>query len=208
MRKALFIILMVGVGTRVEADVLCKKVDGIVVVRSQCQAKEVPLDPGALGLRGPPGPKGDPGIQGPIGLQGPKGDKGDPGPQGPPGPGLSGQILSTGVDVSPSSSATVFTTPATGTFILTQFCTPVVTLGVNGNTLQTFAASLQGRTFGRIPGIPLALGDTGSVPIPSSSCTTYAPGIALPPNEELTCSQPPGSPLKGRCVITGILSNP
>ncbi len=198
-RQILLAVLMVGLCSRADADVLCKNPGGALLVRTQCKGNETQLDPVTLGLQG---------IPGPMGVQGPKGDKGDPGPQGPPGPGLAGQIMSAGADVPQGSSSKVFTTPATGTFILTQFCTPVVTVGSHGNTLQTFAASLHGSTFGEIPGIPNALGDTGTVPIPSSSCATYAPGIALPPNEDLTCTQPNGSPLAGRCVITGILNNP
>jgi collagen triple helix repeat protein len=51
-------------------------------VREECKKNETQVDPAAVGLQGPPGPKGDPGPQGPPG---PKGDKGNPGQ-----PGVSG----------------------------------------------------------------------------------------------------------------------
>jgi hypothetical protein len=68
------------------ASVFCRKKSGIVAVRDACKKKETPLDATTLGLVGPKGDKGDPGIQGDLG---PKGDKGDPGIQGDPGPTLS-----------------------------------------------------------------------------------------------------------------------
>jgi hypothetical protein len=164
-------------------------------VRTQCKGNETQLDPVTLGLQG---------IPGPMGVQGPKGDKGDPGPQGPPGPGLAGQIVSAGADVL-SSPIKVFTTPATGTFILTQFCAPA-TYFFLGTGSQTFVISLRGSTFGSIPGLTASQIASTSNAAPSPSCVTYVPGIALPPNEDLICSNA-GSP-PGRCVITGTLSNP
>src|SRR5262249_12731058 len=47
--------------------ILCKTKYGVVVVRDMCKKKETPLDPAALGLRGP---QGDTGPQGPQGLPG------------------------------------------------------------------------------------------------------------------------------------------
>ena len=76
-RRTLLALLMVGFCVRAQADVLCKKPNGALSVRTQCKGKEVQLDPAALGLQGPAGP---------LGLQGPKGDKGDVGLQGPAGP--------------------------------------------------------------------------------------------------------------------------
>jgi hypothetical protein len=54
-----------------DAEVLCKKRNGVVVVREVCKRKEPQLDPDALGLRGPQGEKGDTGSQGPPGIAGP-----------------------------------------------------------------------------------------------------------------------------------------
>jgi len=141
-------------------------------------------------------------------VQGPKGDKGNPGPQGPLGPGLAGQIMSAGADVL-SSPIKVFTTPALGTFILMQFCTSVV-IEIGGSPpFVAYIASLHGSTFGEIPGMRSNVAPSGYIPGPPapSSYTTYVPGIALPPNEDLICSKAVTS-RRGRCVITGILSNP
>ncbi len=67
-----------------QAAVLCTSGSGsgTVRVRAACRPRQVQLDLIALGLLGPPGPKGD------TGTQGPPGPKGDAGMQGPPGPGL------------------------------------------------------------------------------------------------------------------------
>jgi len=45
----------------VRADVLCKKKSAVLTVRAACKGKETRVDPAALGLVGPPGPKGDSG---------------------------------------------------------------------------------------------------------------------------------------------------
>jgi len=57
-----FAFATVGAG---HAAVLCEKPSGAVFVRTACKKKEVPLDPGGLGLVGP---KGDPGMPGPSGV--------------------------------------------------------------------------------------------------------------------------------------------
>jgi hypothetical protein len=94
---------------------------------------------------------------------------------------LSGVIVSKSIAVPASSSAPVFTTPAAGkgVFVLTQFC-------------RSNCPELSGSTLARI-------GDNGS------GCTTYSPGIALPPGETLTCTSSgcdPGAP----CTITGVVT--
>jgi len=48
-------------------------------IRTACKPSETQLDPGALGLRGPPEPtglRGPPGPTGPTGLRGPTGPAG------------------------------------------------------------------------------------------------------------------------------------
>jgi len=161
--------------------VLCQKENGALSLREECKSNETPVDPTTLGLQGPKGDKGDPGPPGPMGSQGQKGDKGDKGDPGPPGSGLGGTIISAGV-VAYGPESLVFTTPATGSFILTQFCNFVSPPGSSSGTLR-------GSTFGEIP-----------APSGPSNCVTYTPGIALPPNESLFCT------VSTRCVITGILS--
>lgn len=62
-------LLLVGISTRAESEVLCKKANGALVLRAACKPNQTLVNPATLG------------------LQGPKGDKGDTGLQGPPGPG-------------------------------------------------------------------------------------------------------------------------
>jgi hypothetical protein len=62
----------------VDAAALCKKKNGVVVIRdATCKAKEQPVDLSAFGAIGPKGDAGAPGA---------KGDKGDQGNVGPVGP--------------------------------------------------------------------------------------------------------------------------
>jgi hypothetical protein len=83
-----------------------------------------------------------------------------------------------------TASAAVFTTPAAGFFVLTQAC------------------------FTRNPRVILS-GNTAGVIVHSSSgrrkCTVYTPGIALPHNETLTCTNTSTS-TDQTCTINGILS--
>lgn len=71
-------------GGSVDAVVLCaRQKDGTfntaVKIREACKTHETQLDPGALGLQGPPGLDGVPGVQGPQGVQGSQGVQGLPG---------------------------------------------------------------------------------------------------------------------------------
>jgi hypothetical protein len=98
---------------------------------------------------------------------------------------LSGTVMSGYVTLAATSSAMVFTTPASGFFILTQAC-PTFGMG---------QARLVGNTVGDLP-----------TPVPSvSNCVEFVPGLALPANEVLTCHNLTGSggiP----CAVTGVLS--
>ena len=90
--------------------------------------------------------------------------------------GLSGEIVSASATAS-VGTATVLTTPSTGSFILTQFCT---TAGFS---------VLSGSSFGQI---------VGSHTLSDLACTRYEPGVALPQNEVLTING-------GSVTITGVL---
>jgi len=94
---------------------------------------------------------------------------------------LSGVVVSKSIAVPVSSSAPVFTAPAAGkgVFVLTQFC-------------RSNCPELSGSTLGRI-------GDN------STGCTTYTPGIALPPGEVLTCTSS-GCDSPVPCTITGVVT--
>lgn len=108
--------------------------------------------------------------------------------------GLSGQLLSGSASaLTGGTDATILTTPANGVFVLTQICT-MGTPGAN-NENNAFVA---GGTIGRIAQV------YGSDAL--GSCTSYAPGIALPSSEELRCVQAGASPSAVTCSVTGVVS--
>ena len=85
----------------------------------------------------------------------------------------------------PSETETVMTTPATGDFILTQFCSS----DVNGG-IRLAAAGLGG------------IAHTSGV---TALCYTFTPGVSLPRNSAITCSTSSGaSPGSYFCMITGL----
>ena len=102
--------------------------------------------------------------------------------------GLSGVVTSTSTAIPANGSATLFSTPPDGEgfFVLTQVC-----------SREPFCVELNGSTFGRIP--------TGS-----DGCTTYDPGIALPPGEILTATHRPTAiscTIAPPVMITGVLTS-
>jgi len=96
---------------------------------------------------------------------------------------LSGLMISRSVAVPDLASATVFTTPATGFYILTQFCATAPGVG---------SVTLSGSTFGQV------------VVSTSDECTTYNQGITFAPGEVLTCANG-GTGATEHCMITGVL---
>ncbi|MBI3800956.1 MAG: collagen-like protein [Deltaproteobacteria bacterium] len=62
--------LLMGLCSRVNADVLCRDQNGAVFVRETCRKAETRLSVTALGLVGAPGPKGEKGERGLRGQQG------------------------------------------------------------------------------------------------------------------------------------------
>ena len=101
---------------------------------------------------------------------------------------LSGTVV-TATATAPNQGAqvTVFTTPGTGQFVLTQLC---VFRGQNEDTLS-------GGTLG---GIARSLGDN------SGLCTTYTPGLAIPQNEDLNFQDTRNDAEDSIVTITGVLS--
>jgi len=105
---AVFLVCLVGISAYAEALVLCVNPSGSVFASEQCKGGTIQLNPGAVGLRGPPGPAGPAGPQGPAGSSGPAGPTGATGPAGPVGPtgatgpagpaGSSGNVLFANVD--------------------------------------------------------------------------------------------------------------
>ena len=81
--------------------------------------------------------------------------------------GLSGTIVSAVAIAPDGGSTTLYTTPGTGQFILTQLCFD----------------------FSHTPGSSLLAGGTfGEIGFSGANCVEYKPGLALPQNEILTLS--------------------
>lgn len=99
---------------------------------------------------------------------------------------LTGPIVSKSASMTPHVAAPVYTTPATGFFVLTQLC---VTRGsrvtVTGNTMGVVVHSFHGSR---------------------GLCNTYRPGLQVPANETLTCTDT-SNITNHSCTITGLLSS-
>jgi len=74
--------------------------------------------------------------------------------------------------------AKVLTTSDKETFVVTQFCSFYLDLQLRGSIL-------------------------GWIPVPGAACTTFSPGIALPPGEELFCTRE-SSDWPKSCLVTGV----
>ena len=96
--------------------------------------------------------------------------------------GASGIVMSASVPTPPGTVATVFTTPATGFFLLTSACFPIVSFGITASG------------FGKVPA--------------SDQCITYNPGLALPQGSTLTCDYSCFGCTSSNqaCTISGVLS--
>jgi hypothetical protein len=64
------IALLLSSAVTADADVLCRKKSGVVVIRVACKQKETPVDLAAFGAVGPKGDQGNPGPAGPVGPPG------------------------------------------------------------------------------------------------------------------------------------------
>jgi hypothetical protein len=85
----------------------------------------------------------------------------------------------------PGDTETVYTTPASGDFILTEFC---ASLQPDGGVLLS-AAGLGG------------IAQTG----PTTSCFTFTPGLSIPKGSLVSCSTASGaSPGSYFCMISGV----
>ena len=91
---------------------------------------------------------------------------------------LTGTVTSGHALVSGNGQATVLQTPAKGQFIMTQFCK------------ESNSTELQGSTLGVIT--------------TDNDCTTFVPGVAIPPSEILFCRNL-DTPSRS-CSVTGVLS--
>jgi hypothetical protein len=96
-----------------------------------------------------------------------------------------GTIVSGSQNVQPLSSATVLVTPAKGQFLLTTVCGSPRVL-------------ISGISFGFI-----ALVDEFIEP--GWQCYNFEPGVALPPNEEVSCQASCGLECPAQCQVSGIV---
>jgi hypothetical protein len=106
---------------------------------------------------------------------------------------IEGEIVSASASLAAPSppnttSATVFTTPASGHFILTEYCASGYDLNLSVGTFGTIAAQIA------TPGEHASGG---------SGCVAFQPGMALPQREQIICVSFLHS--EGYCRITGIL---
>jgi hypothetical protein len=107
---------------------------------------------------------------------------------------LSGTIVSKTIAFIPSSrnlySAIVYLIPATGHFVLTQFCSNNI-----------FPESVSATTFGFIASLPVTV--TGS----AEGCISFSPGYAVP-SGALVCSSAGPNPVSPTisCSISGIVT--
>jgi hypothetical protein len=105
---------------------------------------------------------------------------------------IEGEIVSASASLAALSppnttSATVFTTPGSGHFLLTEFC---------GGPLIT---NLLGNTFGPIVDGPIS--NDQILP-----CLAFHPGVALPKREAIICNNIESPPIvNSNCSISGIL---
>jgi len=112
---------------------------------------------------------------------------------------VTGTLVSANAAVSSGGAIALITAPATGHFILTQFCgSPPV-----------------GSSFGQLAGAAPPSPSPPSPPggNPGGGCTTLSPGFALPPGEVLSCVNPPSGPAGVppfgppiSCLVTGVLT--
>ena len=96
--------------------------------------------------------------------------------------GPAGVVMSASVPAPPGAVVTVFTTPATGFFLVTTACFPIVSFGVTASG------------FGKIPA--------------SDNCIHYAPGLLVPASSTITCDYSCfGCTSTGvACTISGVLT--
>jgi hypothetical protein len=102
---------------------------------------------------------------------------------------IEGKIVSASTTVPGGSTGTVFTTPGSGHFLLTEFCGP------------PWITNLLGNTFGLIVDGPIS--SYGQM-LP---CMAFHPGVALPKREAIICNLGPSNPgvLNSYCSISGIV---
>jgi hypothetical protein len=107
--------------------------------------------------------------------------------------GLSGTLVSAGVADNSSGPAVVYTTPATGHFVLTQA----------GGANALFSVPGFGQLGGT--GCPPTSGPNGTLTFAGTIPLTFSPGLVLPPNTAISCS-PVSACGGGGCYITGVLT--
>jgi hypothetical protein len=100
---------------------------------------------------------------------------------------VSGTIVSASVDTPRVGYATVYSTPSSGNFVLTQFCA-----GVNLDTTTGSGITLDDLQTGN----PIAF-------LAAGKCESFEPGYAIPPSHNLICRSRQGP--AAFCSISGVL---
>jgi hypothetical protein len=96
---------------------------------------------------------------------------------------VQGKLVSASTQTSAQSKVTIYTTPSSGHFVLTQFCAGA-------------SASLSGKTFGSIASTGPGL--STNLPLP---CISFNPGFPLPTHEKIECTTGGSS----FCSIVGVI---
>lgn len=92
-----------------------------------------------------------------------------------------GQFVTASTNISGAVSQIVYTTPATGDFVLSQVCVGLATGGVL-----------------------LQVGGVGIAQVGSGLCQTFTPGAVLAPDQVVTCTTV-DSEARTFCMINGVL---
>lgn len=109
--------------------------------------------------------------------------------------GLSGEIVSATATAVSNGTVTVYTTPATGEFVLTQMCVSLI------STAST-AGVLIGSSIGAIAH------NEGSDTAGDGGCTQYVPGFLIPAGETITFRGNNLTAVRTIVSITGIYIAP
>ena len=111
--------------------------------------------------------------------------------------GLTGEVVTATATSTSGVTAVVYSTPATGDFVLTQLCLYESTNFSSSALLGGF----KGSTLG-------GLAHTGNAGVGEGSCTEYFPGLRIPPGESLSYRTNATGVAFTVVTVTGVYSAP